>query len=147
VEYQFMNEELFIKKEPDVKDLKRRVVGTVAITKSMHNLNNAWIRRMAVRKEYHRRGIASNMLEEVINFCLEHNYDGIELVTTECHHKARELYYKRGFEANHTYYKSYFNVRQPMYQFQMNLKKIKEATSSQEESEDDQSRLEDIKFI
>lgn len=146
VEYQFMTEELFKKKEPDVKNLKCRIVGTVAITKSMQNPNNAWLRRMAVRKEYQRRGIAGNLLEEVINFCTERDYNGIELVTTECHHKARELYYKRGFEAEHTYFKSYFNVRQPMYQFFMNLKKVKDAASSQEESEDEQTQLEDIKL-
>lgn len=35
--------------------------------------------------------------------------------------QARELYYKRGFTADHTYYKYYFNVRQPMYLFSMPL--------------------------
>lgn len=35
--------------------------------------------------------------------------------------QARELYYKRGFEARHTYFKYYLNIQQPMYLFTMNL--------------------------
>ncbi|KAK7028026.1 hypothetical protein SK128_014099 [Halocaridina rubra] len=122
VEYDFFCEKDFDSLGPNVHGLKKNIVGTVAITKSLHGGLKAWLRRMAVKKAYRRRGIASNLVDEVVEFCRDKCYEGIELVTTECHYEAREMYYRKGFEAEHTYYKYYLNVRQPMYMFYMPLK-------------------------
>lgn len=48
----------------------------------------SWLRRMAVKKAYRRRGIAMRLLDEVIEFCTERCHEGIELITTECHYKV-----------------------------------------------------------
>ncbi|XP_071543501.1 uncharacterized protein [Panulirus ornatus] len=122
IEYDFLTEKDLDARGPDLEGRRRHVVGTVAITKSLHGGLKAWLHRMAVKKAYRRRGIAMRLLDEVIQFCTDHCLEGIELVTTECHYKARELYYKRGFEAQHTYFKYYFNVQQPMYMFSLSLK-------------------------
>ncbi|XP_037778816.1 uncharacterized protein LOC119575335 [Penaeus monodon] len=122
IEYHFLTEEEFHVRNINMDGFRKHLVGTVAITKSQRGGLRAWLRRMAVRKAYRRRGIAMQLLEQAIQFCTERCHEGIELITTECHYKARELYYKRGFTAEHTYYKYYFNVRQPMYLFSMPLK-------------------------
>lgn len=122
IEYEFLTEKDLDARGPDLEGRRRHVVGTVAITKSLHGGLKAWLHRMAVKKAYRRRGIAMRLLDEVIQFCTDHCLEGIELVTTECHYKARELYYNRGFEAQHTYFKYYFNVQQPMYMFSLSLK-------------------------
>ncbi|KAK4289491.1 hypothetical protein Pmani_037537 [Petrolisthes manimaculis] len=122
VEYDFMKEEELEARGVEIGRRRRHVVATVAITKSLHGGLKAFLRRMAVKRAYRRRGIATRLLDEVIDFCTDRCLEGIELVTTECHYKARELYYKRGFEARHTYFKYYLNVQQPMYVFNMNLK-------------------------
>lgn len=121
IEYDFMREEELETRGVEIGMRRRHIVGTVAITKSLHGGLIAFLRRMAVKKQYRRRGIATRLLDEVIQFCTERCHEGIELITTECHYKARELYYKRGFEAKHTYFKYYLNVQQPMYMFSMSL--------------------------
>nr|XP_027232625.1 uncharacterized protein LOC113824076 [Penaeus vannamei] len=126
VEYDFLSEEEFHMRNINLDGFRKHLVGTVAITKSQRGGLRAWLRRMAVRKAYRRRGIAMQLLEQAIQFCTDRCHEGIELITTECHYKARELYYKRGFTAEHTYYKYYFNVRQPMYLFAMPLKPPKQ---------------------
>ncbi|KAG7166525.1 N-acetyltransferase 8-like [Homarus americanus] len=122
VEYEFLTEAQLEAKDIDLEGQRRHIVGTVAITKSLRGGSKAWLRRMAVKKMYRRRGIAMGLLDEVIQFCTDRCYEEIELITTECHYKARELYYKRGFEARHTYFKYYLNVQQPMYLFSLPLK-------------------------
>lgn len=52
------------------------------------NLFRAFLRRMAVKRVYRRRGIATRLLDEVIEFCTNRCLEGIELVTTECHYKV-----------------------------------------------------------
>lgn len=122
VEYDFMNEKELDARGDNLQGLRRNIVGTVAITKSLHGGLKAWLRRMAVKKAYRRCGIATKLMDEVIQFCSDRCYEGIELITTECHYEAREMYYRKGFEAEHTYYKYYLNVRQPMYLFYLPLK-------------------------
>lgn len=122
IDYDFLRESELDARGVNLNGLKKNIVGTVAVTKSLHGGLKAWLRRMAVKKAYRRRGIASRLVDEVIQFCTDKCYEGIELVTTECHYQARELYFRKGFEAEHTYYKYYLNVRQPMYQFHLPLK-------------------------
>ncbi|XP_064117547.1 uncharacterized protein LOC135222980 isoform X4 [Macrobrachium nipponense] len=122
IDYDFLRESELDARGVNLNGLKKNIVGTVALTKSLHGGLKAWLRRMAVKKAYRRRGIASRLVDEVVQFCTDKCYEGIELVTTECHYQARELYFRKGFEAEHTYYKYYLNVRQPMYQFYLPLK-------------------------
>ena len=43
---------------------------------------------MAVKKAYRRRGVATRLVDEVIQFCTDQCYEGIELITTECHYEV-----------------------------------------------------------
>ncbi|XP_069690206.1 N-acetyltransferase family 8 member 3-like [Periplaneta americana] len=83
----------------------KRVVGTVAITRSRNGPDTAWLRRMAVAPRYQRKGIASALLDEALRFCMDRGYAAVELVTSECHDAARELYLKKGFELKQMYHK------------------------------------------
>ncbi|KAK8389714.1 hypothetical protein O3P69_009008 [Scylla paramamosain] len=122
VEYHFMSEEESSAREAELRGTRRHVVGLLGLTKSMRGGMKGWLRHLAVKKAYRRRGIAQRLLDEAIHFSTEHCLDEIELVATECHHKARELFYKKGFEVQHTYFKYYFNVQQPLYIFNLPVK-------------------------
>jgi GNAT superfamily N-acetyltransferase len=84
----------------------KKIVGTVAITRSKHSIDTAWMRRMAVNPKYQRKGIASVLVDEALRFCKDKGYAAVELVTSECHDAARELYLKKGFELKQMYHKS-----------------------------------------
>ncbi|XP_045102702.1 uncharacterized protein LOC123499127 [Portunus trituberculatus] len=122
VEYHFMGEEESSAREAELQGIRRHVVGILGLTKSRRGGMKGWLRHLAVKKAYRLRGIAQQLLDEAIHFSTEHCLNEIELVATECHHKARELFYKKGFEVQHTYFKYYFNVQQPFYIFSLPVK-------------------------
>lgn len=88
--------------------LRRRIVGTIAVTRSKSEENTAWLRRMAVHPRYQHKGIASKLVDEVLSFAAQKGYSGVELVTSECHNGARELYLRKGFELKQMYNKHVF---------------------------------------
>lgn len=49
----------------------RKIIGTVALTRSKQEEESAWLRRMAVNVRYQRKGVAMALLNEVIDFCTE----------------------------------------------------------------------------
>ena len=57
----------------------------------------AWLRRMAVKHSFRGHGIAKQLVQTVVNFCRDHDYDVIFLITTEVHQPARTLYRTMGF--------------------------------------------------
>ena len=67
----------------------------------------ALLRRMTVHKSHRRRGVGQAMLDVALRHCLDHRFRAIELVTTEHHQAARNLYANRGFEFHGTYDKNF----------------------------------------
>lgn len=72
------------------------IVGSIAITQK-GDPSIAFLRRVAVDQNYRRLGIARKLVKCAISFCIEQNYDAIELVTTEAQKPARKLYEQEGF--------------------------------------------------
>ncbi|KAF4533190.1 hypothetical protein B566_EDAN001732 [Ephemera danica] len=89
----------------DINKCRRTIVGTVAIACSRESEDVGWLRRMAVRPQYQRRGIAKALLREAVSFCRTKGYKEVELVTSECHDAARELYLSAGFDVKQMYHK------------------------------------------
>ena len=89
------------------------LVGTIAVTvkrdPDMREPPNsvAQIRRMAVARSCRRRGVGQMLLNEAISHCHRHRYRAVELITSEHHHEARNLYLKRGFQILRTYSTDY----------------------------------------
>lgn len=73
-----------------------QIVGTIAIVYKSQEV--AWLRRMAVKPGYNGLGIGKSLVKTAVDFCQRHGYSHIELITTEIHHAARNLYTKFGFE-------------------------------------------------
>ena len=111
----------------------REIVGTIAITHKRsqssstsssvssprqreHNNSKkiAWLRRMVVKKRFRRMGIAKRLVTTAIQFCRQHRYDQIELITTDIHSAAKRLYEHVGFECAshrpHQYFHGYLKV-------------------------------------
>lgn len=115
VEFNKMNWNGFYSNNPE---LKKEIVGTVAITRNNDCAVRAWLRRMAVKKEWRKKGIGSQLVDAVIRFCSQKGYVGIELVTTECHDSAKALYEKKKFDVMAFYHKkllSYTGMSITMY--------------------------------
>lgn len=105
LKYPILRESEFQEKNIDVKSCHKQIVGTIAIVKSVTTEGCAWMRRMAVIPKYQRKGVASALVNEALQFCSEKDYVGVELVTTECHDNARDLYMKKGFQMKQMYHK------------------------------------------
>ncbi|PNF17452.1 hypothetical protein B7P43_G00359 [Cryptotermes secundus] len=104
--------------------LGKKIVGTIAITRNKHSTDTAWLRRMAVSPKYQRKGIASVLVDEALRFCKDKGYCAVELVTSECHDAARELYLKKGFDLKQIYHKPIVGtiVTIQMYDFLFRIK-------------------------
>jgi len=107
----FINEAEF-QKYPNIEAThsRREIIGTVGICRDREFAVTAWIRRMAVKKEWRRLGVGSHIVDSVIKFCTQKGFVSIELVTTECHDSARRLYEKKGFEMKQMYHKKILNL-------------------------------------
>lgn len=99
-----------------VAEYEGQIAGTIAIVRKLSHLQGspdakqnanspdyksvkvAWLRRMAVGKNFRRLGIAKKLVNETIPFCKDKEYSSIFLITTEVHHAARALYSKLGFQ-------------------------------------------------
>ncbi|KAJ9599166.1 hypothetical protein L9F63_010343 [Diploptera punctata] len=124
IKYTVMTERDFRALYPGVSETQhqKKIVGTVAITRSKDSLDKAWLRRMAVNPKYQRKGIASVLTDEAIRFCNEKGYAAIELVTSECHDAARELYLKKGFDLKQMYHKQIFGTIVTIQMYQLILR-------------------------
>jgi len=75
------------------------VIGTIAIVqKSDAEQKIAFLRRMSVRQSFRRMGIARRLLDTAVGFCRLHGYERIELITTDIHKAAMQLYVNSGFQ-------------------------------------------------
>lgn len=81
-----------IKEDPDMKEPPQSV---------------ALLKRMAVNKKHQRRGIASAMMDVALDHCRAFKFRAIELITTEHHEAARNLYSRKGFELIASYEKNF----------------------------------------
>ena len=72
-----------------------RLLGTAALTRKSER--EAEIFRMAVAIDAGRKGIASKLLETVERFAAEHDYETLELWTSNAQYKGLRFYQSRGF--------------------------------------------------
>jgi ribosomal protein S18 acetylase RimI-like enzyme len=54
--------------------------------------------RIGVRPEYHKKGVGTIMLHNIIRVAKEKGYDGIRMLVSKYNHAALALYDKNGFE-------------------------------------------------
>lgn len=73
----------------------KKIIGTMALKK----MNNKTVRlkRMYIRAEYRRRGIAQKMLNQIIQFAKENNYKKILLHTYPIMKNAQRFHKRNGF--------------------------------------------------
>jgi len=67
----------------------------------------AMVKRMTVAKAHRRRGVGTAILEVGLRHCLDARFRAVELITTEHHQAARNLYANWGFEFMQIYRKNY----------------------------------------
>lgn len=58
---------------------------------------NAEIEKIYVRKDFHGKGIAQQLMTKAKNYCKENNYENIYLGVWQQNHKALKFYGKEGF--------------------------------------------------
>ena len=77
---------------------KETIVGTIAIVPKPGAVRcTAWLRRMAVSRRWRRKGVARALLGQAVDFCRHRQYSEVQLITTDLHLPARQLYESTGF--------------------------------------------------
>ena len=76
---------------------------------------------MSVTRSFRKRGIGEKMLDVALSHCVRQQFRAVELITTEAHHEAKNLYVKKGFDILHSFIKIYALgfVRVTLYRFRM----------------------------
>ncbi|KAK9883130.1 hypothetical protein WA026_001324 [Henosepilachna vigintioctopunctata] len=85
-------------------NMKRRMVGTVAVMRHSKRQNWAWLFRLSVDKRYRRKGIALKLTKTVQEWCKINRFNNLELCITDCQEGARQLFAKAGFEVAQMYH-------------------------------------------
>lgn len=91
--------------------INKCIIGTVAVTiKIDPDMQEppdsvAWLRRMAVSKAHRRKGVAAALTNVALDHCARANFRAVELLTTEHHQAARNLYANKGFDLINTHHK------------------------------------------
>ncbi|XP_015601415.1 uncharacterized protein LOC107270690 [Cephus cinctus] len=103
--YTVMTEDQFRKSNIDISSQAKKIVGTVAVTKSHRLDKGAWIKRLCVHQQYWRKGIASCLLNVAVQFAIDQGYSCVNCVASEYTEGGRELCLKKGFELKQMYHK------------------------------------------
>ena len=78
-------------------------VGSIAVSKE--STTTAFVNFVLVMHEFRGQGVATSMMNKVINHARQHDYGKLRLETYSCLQEARRLYKKLGFQLvrrNHT---------------------------------------------
>ncbi|XP_066582894.1 N-acetyltransferase 8-like isoform X2 [Prorops nasuta] len=78
-----MTEQQFRRSNIDVSSKAKNIVGTIGLLKSHRLDKGAWIKRLCVKKEYRRKGVASCLLNVVVQFAMEQGYSCADIVASE----------------------------------------------------------------
>lgn len=103
--YQIMTEQEFRQSNIDVSSRVKKIVGSIALSKS-HNLDNgAFIKRLYVKRSYQRKGIESKLVDVAVQFAIDQGYRCANIVFSEHDESGREVCLKKGFELKQMYNK------------------------------------------
>lgn len=103
--YVIMTERQFRESNIDVSSQSKRIVGSIALSKSHRLDKGAWIKRLCVHERYRRKGIASFLVNVAVQFAMDEGYSCANTVASEYTEGGRELCLKKGFELKQMYHK------------------------------------------
>lgn len=85
---------------------RKKIVGTIGLSKSYNSSTGAWIKRLFVAQKYRRKGIASCLLNTAVYFAIDQGYSSACIAASEHNDGGRELCFKKGFELKQMYNKT-----------------------------------------
>ncbi|XP_025602370.2 N-acetyltransferase family 8 member 3-like [Athalia rosae] len=103
--YSIMSENQLQESNIDVSLQSKRIIGTIGLTKSYRVGKSAWIKRLAVKHSYRRKGIGSCLLDTAVQFAINQGYGSVETIASEYTEGGREICLKKGFELKQMYHR------------------------------------------
>jgi N-acetylglutamate synthase-like GNAT family acetyltransferase len=85
-----------IKNDQEVRKMRKKIIGTVAIKNHNSLHESAWLYRLAIDPQYPFNRIAKPLVEAALKHAHEHHMCTCETVSMECHEELRELLLKIG---------------------------------------------------
>jgi len=111
IDFDFQNSTISFVEPSDISEnqlssMNMKIVGYIGLMRSRDKTCCSWLKRLAVNKEFHRKGVATHLLRKASQFCYERGYSAIESSVTECQPEGREFFLNRGFELEQLYHKT-----------------------------------------
>ena len=122
VHYTVMTEQQFRESNIDVSSQAKKIVGTIALSKSRTVEKGAWIKRLCVHRNYRRKGIASCLLNASVEFAIAQGYSSANIVASEYTEGGRELCLKKGFELKQMYHRPLIGTLITILMFELTYK-------------------------
>lgn len=85
-----------VRDDPELKKMKKKIIGTVSIKNHNSLHESAWIYRLAIDPEYPFNRIGKPLIEAAMKHAFDHHLFTCETVSMECHEDFRELLLKIG---------------------------------------------------
>ena len=106
-----------------MSSMKVQIVGYIGLVRNRSKTCCSWLKRLAVHKDFHRRGIASELLKRATQFCYARGFSAIETCITECQEEGQEFLMQHGFECEQLYHKNILgsSANYKKYLFRKNL--------------------------
>ncbi|KYM96383.1 PREDICTED: uncharacterized protein LOC108779513 [Cyphomyrmex costatus] len=105
IHYIVMREEQYNRANLNFCLQAKKIIGTIGLCKSDRSDRSAWIKRLWVHEQYRRKGIASYLLNDAIQFATNTGYSCANIVASEYTEEGRDLCLRKGFELKQLYHK------------------------------------------
>ncbi|XP_025832394.1 uncharacterized protein LOC112905039 isoform X2 [Agrilus planipennis] len=106
--YKIIDENRLMYENFEVKKYRRRIIGTVAVSRHIQDEDVAWLFKLAVESRYRRKGIGHCLIQVVQNWSRRNHYNSIQLAISECQEYARQLFTDCQFDVKQLYHKPIF---------------------------------------
>lgn len=106
--YDIVHESRLHSNDPEIKRMKRRIVGTISLDEHRILPESSWLSHFAVRPDVNFDTVAEPLIIRSLKHAIDLRMSSVEMATTECQMQLREILMKIGFDIKQIYHRRIF---------------------------------------
>lgn len=103
--YDIVHESRLHSDDPELKRMKRTVVGTISIDEHRNLPEAGWLSHFAIRPDFNFDTAAEPLIIRTLKHAVDLQMGNVEMTTTECQMQLREILMKIGFDIKQIYHR------------------------------------------
>lgn len=103
--YDIIHESCLQSNDPEVRRMKRSIVGTISIDDHRCLHDSGWLSHFAVRPDFNFEAAAEALIVHALKHAVDLQMKNVEMTTTECQMQLREVLTKIGFDIRQIYHR------------------------------------------